>query len=117
MVSVVCNNKFFFAGGVTGQYTINDVIDIFDPQTNSSSISRLSIARSGLSACATNDQAFSFGNTNFSFQQKRSSSGHNTLTSYAWTKIYGPSFNIAKANAAQTQVNNKYYSRFRLPKF
>jgi len=58
-------------------------------------------------ANAGNDTTIALPNNSINLDGSRSTDPENNITSYAWTKISGPtSFNIINSNAAQTQLTN-----------
>ena len=82
-------------GGLSAKDTMRIIVDAVATNNHPP------IANAGL------DTTITLPSNTINLDGSRSTDPENNITSYAWTKISGPSsFNIANANAVQTQVTN-----------
>ncbi len=81
-------------GGLSAKDTLRVIVN--DP----SQLNRPPVANAGA------DQTIILPTNTVILDGSGSTDPDNNISSYAWTKISGSSFNIANANAAQTQVTN-----------
>ena len=82
-------------GGLSAKDTVQVIVN------DSASTNRPPVANAGA------DQTITLPTNTVTLNGSGSTDPDNNITSYTWTKISGPSsFNIANANAVQTQVTN-----------
>jgi Tol biopolymer transport system component len=99
--------KSLVAGTYKFELTVTDDKGAFAKDTMMVTVDATPTANHAPVANAGPDQTVTLPTSTVNLNGSASTDPDNNITAYAWTKISGPSsFNIANANAVQTQVNN-----------
>lgn len=69
MASIVCNDKFLFAGGYTNDTLPSKVVDIYEPKTGRMTSAELSLGRNNIAAAAIGKLAFFAGGCSGGWEQ------------------------------------------------